>query len=203
MRRLRQLLIVVLIFAAGMVLGPVLLAAADGLARPSDAQERRAQAYALLKAFDDRDPQVSMASMDWDMFIRDCGYTTETLFGSPTPPLVEGQAWTPYSGYFDLFLWQGRQFGTAAEAARADVLFRSLSTFQLAFLGDCMRGTAFSGLCAGYVRQVLESGGGLSSNAMPRGAPRFDQRREERTICTYLDGLAARRGLPLAGGSMH
>ena len=203
MRPFRWLLTVALIFAAGMALGPVLLAAADGLARPSDEQERRAQAWALLATFDAPDDHLSMPYIDFDAPIRDCGYTREALFGSPTPPIVEGRAWTPYSGYLDLFAWQGQQRRRAVEAARANILYQDLRAFQLAFLDDCMRSTAFSGLCAGYVRQVLESGGGLSSNAMPSGAPRFDQRREERTICTYLDGLAARRGLRLAGGSVH
>lgn len=194
----RRLAAWALIFGLGLLLGPLLVAAIAGFAASSDDAARSGAAYRLLGAYDERYPQYSLASRDWQRAASDCGYDFERLFGGATPPLAEGREWTPFSGYFDLILWQGGEFRKEVERRRAAHLTRQLGSFELTFLNICLRETVFAGLCGRSVASALDQGGLSSPSSLPSGGPRFDQTRESTTLCRYLDGLAARQGQPLA-----
>ena len=109
--------------------------------------------------------------------------------------LAQGQNWTPFTGYFDLTMWLADEFREEVARRRAEQLGAHLNDFGLAFLDHCLRQTVFAPLCGEKVQQVLKRGNLLDSASLP--SP-FDQPRRRHTICIYLDGLAARKGLTLA-----
>ena len=194
--RVRRLLGWILIFGLGLVFGPVLLALASGATASSTDEERWTAAYSLLKAYDERYPQISMPSMDLDSAVRRCGYDPETLFQADHR--IPRDHWTPYGGYFDLVMWEHAEFREKVEEARTQHLAERRSPFSLRFLDQCLRATLMAPLCGRSVAQTLESGGLLSPNSSPTTRPRIDQARQGRTVCIYLDGIAARNGRPLA-----
>ena len=197
---LRKILLVGGALLLGAVVGPLALAAWAALTAPDDATARLTAARRLLDAFDDRHPQeIGMASFDSSGFARDCGYDEEQLFGQ-TPSMLEGesQGWTPYTGYFDLIMWHHDEFRQEVGSRRTEHLSQRLNGLELVFLERCIRHTAFSFLCGGRVRRVLETGDLLSHSSLPPLGARPDQQRRSKTICTYLDGVVARKSLPLA-----
>jgi hypothetical protein len=75
---------------------------------------------------------------------------------------------------------------------------RSLSPFSATFLHQCIESSVFSSLCDRRLGGIL---GGFRWPDDPSQLRQFatadGQIRQEKTICTYLDGVAARRGIPL------
>jgi hypothetical protein len=53
------------------------------------------------------------------------------------------------------------------------------------------------GVCGFRVRKVLEKGNLYDKYSSPSSLPRPDQSGREHTICAFLDGIAARKGLKL------
>lgn len=183
-------------FILGVLLGPVLMAALAGLNAKSNSDTHIGASYRLLSAFDDRYPQLHLYSMHPGAVARDCGYDEQAF--SDDYSLAEGQNWTPFTGYFDLTLWLSKEFHEEVKRRRAEQLSKHLNDFGLAFLDRCLRQSVFAPLCGDKVRKVLEEGGDFSTTSLrPDGAP-FEQKRRGRTICTYLDGVAAQNGLKLA-----
>lgn len=186
----------------GVVVGPLALAALAALNAPRHGTERLTAAHRLLDAFDDRYPQeIRMASFTTSGFAGRCGYDEEQLFGQmPSFPRLEpeSQDWIPYTGYFDLIMWHRDEFRKEVERRRTEHLSQHLGGFEIAFLDRCIRRTAFSSFCGDRVRRVLETGDLRSQSSLPSSGPRPDQRRRSKTICTYLDGVAARKSHSLA-----
>jgi hypothetical protein len=189
----RKLLIGSGAFLLGLVAGPILVAAVASLSARSDSFPHNRAAFHLLADFDDRYPApLLMASRDFGLIARKCGYGDE-LFSDFS--LTEGQKWTPSTGYFDLMMWLEDEFRTETDRRRAEQLGQHFNSYSLAFLDRCLRQTALTPFCGEEVRLVLKEGNLLSRFSLP--SP-FDQPRRTKTICTYLDGLAARNGQPLA-----
>ncbi len=182
-------------FLLGAVFGPVLLALLSGLAAGADEDRQWRQAYDLLRAHGDRDQQIHLPKLDFTGDITDCGYEPDPLFGPDhgTPSAT----WAPYQGYLALFAWRSRQFVEEVEGHRVNFLNRRFGPFEAAFLDRCIRTTLFADLCSAHVGRALEAGGHRSSIAAPPGV-RIDETAAQRTICLYLDGIAARRGQPIA-----
>jgi len=186
----------VIVFGLGLLLGPILVGAVAGLTASSDEQARWQSAGILLGAFDEQSPQLALASQDRSWAIRECGHDSgdavQQLFGEASPPLPADRSWTPFAGYFDLTLWHGSVFRREVLRRRIEALAQGFSPFSLAFLDNCIRRTAFAGLCALRVEAFLEEAGLRGTSSLPSGGPRFDQSRELATICRYLGGLRPR-----------
>jgi len=197
----RRLLGAALLIAAAIVLAPLLYGVAKGLLAGHGEGDRRAQSIALLAAYREHwPPPVWLASQDFGRDIRDCGYEEDTLFPPSEPQLGQGEHWTPYAGYFDVLMARSRDWDRRLEELRLARLDGETSAFSSEFLRVCMRQSPFASLCASRVRAILVADGLDIENgsAWPRNRPSPDQSRGTRTICAYLDGIAARRGLPLA-----
>lgn len=187
-------------FGLGALLGPLAAIAIASLGTPDNERQIMAAALRLMTAFDDRYPaEPSLYSIEFDGDVTDCGYDVD-LVGQAEPFDPFGQTWTPYTGYFDLTHWRSDDWRREAERRRVEFVARQLSPFELTFLSRCIGETAFADLCGEKVRNLLDSGNRLRSDSMPADEPRYEQPRQNRTICTYLDGLAARRGQPLSAG---
>ena len=186
------------IFVLGLLFGPLLVAAIAGLAASTDDDTRWRSAYQLLNAYDELYPEYALPSLNWAGAASDCGYDFEQLFGSATPPSTEGRGSTPFTGYFDLILWESGEFREEVERRRAEHLARRFSGFELTFLNGCVRHSVFAYLCGRRVGKTLSTGRLDSRSSLPANGPRFNQTRQSTTLCRYLDGLAARQGQPLA-----
>ena len=198
----RRLLGAALLVAGTIVLAPLLYAAGRGLFAGSDEGERRMQSIALLAAYRDHwPPPVWLVSIDFEGPIRECGYNSETLF-VPSQPRETWRAgqWTPEEGYRDLWMVRSRDWRQRLDELRLARLDAETSAFSSEFLRACIRQSLFASSCAGQVRAILAADDLDTTNgdAWPRNRPRPDQSRQNRNICAYLDGIAARRGLPLA-----
>ena len=196
MRRLRRLAMFSGVFLLGCLIGPLSWAAIGGLRASSGQADRMAAAYRLLHTFDAQYPHpLVLYSMNIDGTAEDCGHDPARLLGADEL-LTAGPNWNPYTGYFDLIMWLGDEFSDAVQDRRVAELGSRFSTFELTFLERCIRATAFAGLCSSSVETLLDGSRLLHRDSLPDGRP--DQRRRHQTICAYLDGIAARRSLPLA-----
>ena len=199
--RWRRLLGAVLLIVATIVLAPLLYGVGKGLFADSSEGGRRAQSVALLDAYRDHwPPPLFLSSINFRAAIDDCGYDAETLFGPEEGDSGRNGVWTPYGGHFDLWIARSQDWSRRLDELRMSRLEAETSAFSSEFLRICIRQSLFASVCAGRVRAIL-SAGDLDTgngNAWPRNQGRPDQSRQTRNICTYLDGLAARRGLPLA-----
>jgi hypothetical protein len=178
----------------GFLIGPLLLAVVSSLKPFTPSDTNLNVAYRLLDAYDYYHPEpVPMFSMNSDGTINDCGYDRNSVFAQ-ADDLNDGSSWTPYNGYFDLTLWVSDEFYREIKRQRADQLSKDLSSYELRFLDHCIRETGFASICARNVRGILAASGLSSSFSLSSAKPRPDQRRRFNSICTYLDGLVARRG---------
>lgn len=190
----RKLLVWSSAFLLGLLVGPVVIAAIIGVTSQTSAFDRSRAAHQLLNAYDERyPPPIVMIDLDEAAVARDCGYD-ERVFGNDLS-LARGQKWTPYTGYFDMTIWLTDEFRDEVQRRRSDWLATHFSAFGLTFLDRCLRQTVLAPLCGWDVRHALERGNLLDRNSLP--SP-FDQPRRTQSICTYLDGIAAQRGQPLA-----
>ncbi len=196
MRWLARIAVFAGIFLLGFLVGPLAWALVTASQASGDRPDRMVAASRLLRAFDEqRAMEIPLSSFDADVFAQDCGYDPEQLFGPDRAPAA-GQNWTPYGGYFDLALWHGDEFRREVERRRIHALDDRFGAFAVTFLEQCIRASAFAGPCSGTVETGLDAAGLLDRHSLPDGRP--DQRRRGQTICAYLDGIAARRSLPLA-----
>ena len=193
--RSRRFAIIAGAIVLGFLMGPLFAVAITSMKFRDPQALQVDPAYHLLSAFDDRYPEgIITRQMDLDGVARDCGYTEE-LYGRDLSPGLRDQRWTPATGYFDLMMWLDDEFSQEVKRRRAEQLRQHLTDYQLRFLDGCLRWTVFAGLCGGQVRHLLKQENLLSQSSL--NSP-FPQPRRTQTICTYLDGIAARKGEPLA-----
>lgn len=179
------------------VVGPLLFAVWQGLAASSDEMAHSRDAKRLVSAYRDRLPSmVLLLTIAMPLDGEECGYSRETLFDAKDDVISYfGTPWTPYAGYDALLGWKNRQSDADYIDVMAEYLSRRTSPFSAAFLRQCMSGTVFGHWCEQHVRSLI-NGEGSTIGAPPERI--FQSPLRERTICTYLDGLAARNGKPLA-----
>ena len=198
----RRLLGAILLVAVTIVLAPLLYGVGKGLFAGDSGGERRLQSIALLAAYRDylSPGPLLQGDRDYGRDIVDCGYREEQLFPPGEPRFANSDLhWTRYQGYFDLLMARDRDGDQRMELMRLTRLDADTSAFSSEFLRVCMRQSLFASVCTGRVRAILSAADlEVGNPARPRGLSRPDQSRQTRNICAYLDGIAARRGLPLA-----
>ena len=190
---------IVAFLVTGAIFGPVLLALATALYAPAD--RATPAANDLLSEYDSRNTMIPLSSGDFSEFARRCGYDPYTLFTDKdldSYATTEPWRWTPHAGYFELAMLQSENWSRRLFALRAAHLGRVTTDFSARFLRSCMRETLFGALCERRTRALL--GEWHSAYSGPASVPRnqLDSPGEQGMICAYLDGVAARRGLPLA-----
>lgn len=179
-------------------LGPIAFAALISFLPTTEGERQPSDALRLLRTFDDAFPQeIPMYSRDLDFHFRQCGYDREAILGDFSS-MKQRNGWIPYEGYFDLSAWVSDKFYQGVEEARTDQLDKRLSSFELRFLNRCIANSPFSKACGYRVRKVLEEGDLYSKYSLPSSSPRPDQSGRMRTMCAFLDGIAARKGQKLS-----
>ena len=128
----------------------------------------------------------------------ECGYEPSDLFGEGdyrASSFVSGQA-DAYAGYLTLDKWRD---DLSDEKYVEEIIGRiadTHSTFAIEALRGCIEATAFSAMC---MHCVSRAGEGVARYANGRLIPGTQDRSlEDQIVCRYLDGVAARRGLPMA-----
>ncbi len=197
-RYARSLAAILLSLTVGAIFGPVLIAgAAAALGRGSDGFGPISEADRLVDAYRDQLPRGRLflsivASPDGE----ECGYDPEVVFPRGILAMQpEGRldSYTDYRGYFELNGWRNERRDEAWIRAITTRIQAEMSDFRIGFLRRCIESTLFAGVCAKEVEQFGET------------VPRFDRRRtseaqgsEDRVVCTFVDGVAARKGVPLS-----
>lgn len=197
-RHARSLIIIMLSLAAGAVVGPLLIAAAAAaLGQESDGYGP-GEAERLVDAYRDQLPRGHMfLSLAAPPDGEECGYNREIVRErSPaTPSGGSRDAYSDYQGYAALNRWRGERRDEAWIRAITASIDERFSDFKIGFLRRCIESTLFAGLCANEVEQF--------GDTVPRfGRSGVDnaQDLEDRVVCTFVDGVAARKRIPLSTG---
>ena len=130
---------------------------------------------------------------------RECGYEPEEIM--PDQIWAMGDArkeeFNAYEGYYALNRWIGQQKDEAYISRIGENILSRVSQYEIQFLRRCIESTVLSPVCMNRV------------SSFASGVQRFPEKDEtdefyfvggqdEKIICLYLDGVAARKGLVLA-----
>ncbi|MFN3944771.1 MAG: hypothetical protein ACK4K7_07565 [Allosphingosinicella sp.] len=122
----------------------------------------------------------------------ECGNDPEKVFPGRLDPTDPRPAYTDFQGYSELSRWRGERRDKAWLREITNTIHERRSPFRIGFLRRCIESTLFADLCATEVKKV--------GDTVPRyGRPWANEAVgfEHRVICTFLDGVAARRDVPL------
>jgi hypothetical protein len=198
-RHARSISAILLWLAVGAVFGPVAIAGGAAAFRGSrpDAMGRASEVEKLVDAYRDRLPRhVLFLTLVPPPDGEECGYDPETLFPDRVQamhPQGRTDVYADHQGYRELDRWRSRRRDEAWIRAITAAIHNRMSEFQIGFLRRCIQSTLFAGLCAKEVERI--------GDTVPRyGRPRINEAQgfEDRVVCTFADGVAARRGVALA-----
>ena len=193
-----------LLLAMGATLGPVLIAAIAARVnqeQPFGFGEMR-EAERLVAAYRQRLPRhLLFLTIFGPDNGAECGYDPSEVFPDEIDQLTDSvrkQKFNDYAGYYALDQWRNRSRDEEWIAAIRDKIDEQMSRFEVGFLRRCIEATIFSPICMKRVSEFGDS----------EEIPRFDHNRLTRTImgegiedqivCTYVDGVAARKKLTLS-----
>jgi hypothetical protein len=197
-RHARSILAILLWLALGAVFGPVAIAGGAAAFRGSpDALDRVSEAEKLVDAYRDQLPRhVLFLTLAPPPDGEECGYQPEIIFpGGVQARYPQGRTdlYADYQGYLELDRWRRSRRDEAWIRAITATIHDRMSEFQIGFLRRCIQSTLFAGLCAKEVERI--------GDTVPRyGRPRINEAEgfEDRVVCTFVDGVAARRGVALS-----
>ena len=128
----------------------------------------------------------------------ECGYLPSSVFpttfaGAATDRLAG--RWNPYVGYYALHRWRNDAQADGYIAAISKKMTEDLSKFEAKFLRICIESTVLSGICS---RKIESYGDGIDRFSKDYVEDSWIGGNEDRVVCSYVDGVAARKGLPLS-----
>lgn len=193
-----------LLVVTGATIGPVVIAAVGAWI---DAERQadpwaRSEVNRLVEAYRQRlPPNHLFLSLALPEDGKECGYDSTDVFPNAWDEIgesIRSQTFNDYAGYYALDRWRNTSRDEEWISAITASIAEETSEFEASFLRRCIEATLFSDIC---IQRVAEFG---DSNRIPR----FDHDRpisppqgigvEDEIVCTYVDGVAARRNLPLA-----
>ena len=191
-------LTVALLFGA--VFGPVIIALVAAAIEPeTDSYGFPIESSKLIDAYQDRLPprRIFLTIMPPDDGA-ECGYDPEIVFPDGMERMFEARQkgfYADYQGYYALDRWRGENRDRDWIEAIASKLGEQMSPFQAGFLRRCIESTLFADLC---MKEVERFG-----DAVPRFSDDWRGHTlvggyEDRVVCTFVDGVAARKGITLA-----
>ena len=190
LRFARWSIVILLSLVAGTALGPVVIAAGAAAMTTEDSGMLEDEAAKLVDAYRDQLPvHVLFLSITPPPDGEECGYDPETIF----PDFYRhGRADTDYLGYDALHQWRINRIDEAWIDAITTSIRDRMSPFQIGFLRSCIETTLFADRCAREVERFGDT------------VPRYFHLRvaegvgfENRVVCSFVDGIAARRRVPL------
>jgi len=194
------------LLAIGAVIGPILSALwAATLASPPPPGSERVEgtpAWNLLEAYRAQLPPVHLLlTIALPPDGEECRYERSAVFEHKDDVLeVYGtpqDRWSAYKGYDALNRWKNERIDARYLERVARHIALNSSAFSATFLANCIRNTVLRSLCVRYTEDLLRERPWFGK-ATPMPPRSFDAPVEAATLCTYLDGLAARRGQKLS-----
>lgn len=185
------------LLAAGALLGPVVFAgigAALAVSDPEDYPTKWQETQRLVEAYRARLPRgrlyTTIASPQNGV---ECGYNVAAIF----PDVYsESRQFGYWNGYQALDHWRDMNWKRQRIEEFGEAIGADMNEFEVVFLRRCIEATVLQPLCmakiAGYSDRVSRSDH-LRATSLFEGYGYEDQ-----IVCTYVDGVAARRGVPLA-----
>lgn len=191
-----------LIFALGTVVGPIIIAAivsAVPYQSPGVLPQKELEIGRLVAAYRAKLPHGQLfLTIVPPPDGKECGYDPNKVFPAQLETMVKARSarqWSDYEGYYALHQWRGQNRGEEFIAAIQEKMAIQLSRFEAGFLRRCIDATMISSFCMKKVERIGNE------------VVRFDSNRhhfllaggnEDRVVCGYVDGVAARKGLPLS-----
>lgn len=203
MKRFGRLLAITLLSVAfGAVLGPVLIAAAGAAFAPAvDQYGTSLEAAKLVDAYRDRLPTgILFTSIVPPGDGAECGYEPDVVFPDGFMALTTARrtnSYANYEGYSVLNRWRIQNRDESWIRSITAELQNQMSPFKTGFLRRCIEATLFADMC---MRRVEEFGDTVPRFPRSRETGLPGEGIEDRIVCTFVDGVAARKGIPLARG---
>ena len=193
------------LLGAGALLGPVVFAAVGAAVGASQktypSVTTGTGAFRLVEAYRARLPRGRLfTSVVAPEDGRECGYENDQVFPRAFDQFgvsAHTRKFTYYSGYWVLDQWRNDSRNAEWVDAIAQAIGEDMSAFEIDFLRRCIEATAFAPIC---MKKVAQYGNAVSRFNRPQtSSPFLGYGSEDQIVCTYVDGVAARRGVPLAG----
>lgn len=190
------------IFLVGAILGPVLLAVSSSLGRSDDLMAKFDELRLLLDTYRAHLPKhqlfLTLVGPEGET---ECGYERETVFPSTMEGLFTSQGrpeWSYRAGYEVLDRWRGDAEDENYVWAIGGKILDDMTTFEMSFYRKCIASTVFSSLC---MRQIAAYSEGIDRTSARKLDGLLGSGFEQNIVCTYIDGAAARQGIPLVNPS--
>jgi hypothetical protein len=181
----------------GTIFGPLVVAAAAAAIAPATGRNGEViEATKLVEAYQNRlEPGLLFLTLVAPDDGAECGYDPDTVFPGGIEALAGNGSYTDYLGYFALYRWRNANKDDAWIRSITASIGQRMTPYEAGFLRRCIEGTLFADLCMAEVREIGET------------VPRFDRKQktgllaeghEDRVVCTFVDGVAARKGIRLS-----
>jgi hypothetical protein len=204
----KKLLRLSAIFLAGAVFGPPAIAvlaaspAAFDEPLPWEKYERSRKLFEVYRANSgDRLRFFLPDDRPIGSFGAECGYQPDQVFEGKENQLYaarEANQWVDLEGYILTRVWTGHHQNDNYHAEIAKELESAFSQFESEYLRRCIEGTLLAPICSYQVSKVAsrvdQSSKNTWHNVLGAGY-------EDRVVCGYVDGIAARRNLMLSNRS--
>lgn len=178
-------------FLIGGLLVPLIVAAGEAALVRSDKNDRYYEAQKLISVYQNQLPEHHLFLTIMRREGRDCGYDSEKLFPSPGSRSQWEKSQVELVSSFLIEEWEAREQDKLWISAIADRISENSSAFSIAFLRRCIEGTILRPFC---VSKVSSFGEGVER--FP-AKPNLKSIAAKHTYCTFMDGIAARRSIPL------
>lgn len=201
-RRLRATGYAALLLTMGAVLGPMAVAVISAsFPEKRDANGWPIEAMKLVEVFQSRpNPRTFrlMLTMEMPPNGQECGYRDDKIFGQgyveKWAEAIRNPAYTPYEGYNIILHWKSQGAAENYKENMAMWIDDHIPTLEIAFLRRCIEYTVLSGFCYDRVASRVAT----IEFSKIADTSRGDVVHANEILCTFIDGIAARKGLPLA-----
>lgn len=196
---IRTTAIIVGPLTVGAIFGPILIAALAAALWPStDRFGEPDEASKLVDAYQDRlEPGLLFLTILPPEDGAECGYRPDDVFPGGFDEMIEARrnrSYADYEGYRALDSWRSRNRDEDWIAAIATQIDEEMTPFEAGFLRRCIEATIFADMCMkrveGYGNSLPRFDGDWERYSLAGGD-------EDKVVCTFVDGVAARRGIAL------
>lgn len=198
-RLLRPVLTIVTTFALGTVFGPVLIAGAASLHQPEMHFGDETEASRLIKVYRaNLKPYLVFTTIIGPDDGAECGYDPQVLFPDGIMEMAEARSekrYSDYEGYYALDQWAKQQEDESWIAAITERIDQTMSPRKTEFLRRCIESTLFSDTCMAQVEVYGDRIERFPDE--PRTQYHLAGGHEKEVICSYLDGVALKRGIEI------
>ena len=194
----RMVVFVVGLLFAGALFGPVIYAAITAYNYERTDLSTSMEATMLVDAYRGQlAPNILFLSIIPPPDGEECGYEPKEVFPEASEQLgaaIDSEKYDDYVGYYNLDRWRNDTRDKDYIDAITEKIVDDLSPYKIAFLRRCIQYTAFSKFCA---EEISEFSDRVERFDHDRKNAYFGMGYEDEIVCTYVDGVAAKKGINL------